>query len=51
MAILLTAGVLVWAGVVLIPAARAVLMSLSTVVVAINARSLKIDRAGASACG
>ena len=38
----LAAGVLAWAGVLLIPAAGAVLMSLSTVVVAINARFLKL---------
>jgi Cu2+-exporting ATPase len=42
-AIPLAAGVLAWAGVVLSPAAGAVLMSLSTVVVAINARFLRID--------
>ncbi len=41
-AIPLAAGVLAWAGVLLIPAAGAVLMSLSTVVVAINARFLKL---------
>ncbi|NIU52038.1 MAG: heavy metal translocating P-type ATPase, partial [Gemmatimonadetes bacterium] len=37
-AIPLAAGVLYWAGVVLSPAAGAVLMSASTVIVAINAR-------------
>ncbi|MEE8554320.1 MAG: copper-translocating P-type ATPase [bacterium] len=41
-AIPLAAGVLAWAGVLLIPAAGAALMSLSTVVVAINARFLKL---------
>ncbi|MCZ6553548.1 MAG: copper-translocating P-type ATPase [SAR324 cluster bacterium] len=41
-AIPLAAGVLAWAGVLLVPAAGAVLMSLSTVVVAINARFLKL---------
>src|SRR5699024_12729111 len=41
-AIPLAAGVLAWAGIVLSPAAGAVLMSLSTVVVAINARFLKV---------
>jgi Cu2+-exporting ATPase len=41
-AIPLAAGVLVGAGIVLSPAAGAVLMSLSTVVVAINARLLKV---------
>jgi Cu2+-exporting ATPase len=42
-AIPLAAGVFAWAGVVLSPAVGAVLMSLSTVVVAINARQLKVD--------
>lgn len=42
-AIPLAAGVLAWAGFVLSPALGAVLMSLSTVVVAINARFLKMD--------
>jgi Cu2+-exporting ATPase len=37
----LAAGVLAWAGILLSPAAGAVLMSLSTVVVAINAQLLK----------
>jgi Cu2+-exporting ATPase len=41
-AIPLAAGVLAWAGIVLSPALGAVLMSASTVVVAINARFLKI---------
>lgn len=41
-AIPLAAGVLSFAGIVLDPAAGAVLMSLSTVIVAINAESLKI---------
>ena len=40
-AIPLAAGVLAWAGIVLSPAVGAVLMSLSTVIVAINARFLK----------
>jgi Cu2+-exporting ATPase len=40
-AIPLAAGVLYWAGVVLSPAAGAVLMSISTVVVAINAKLLE----------
>jgi len=43
-AIPLAAGVLWWAGVVLSPAAGAVLMSLSTVIVAINARLLRVRR-------
>ena len=42
-AIPLAAGVLAWAGVILSPAVGAVLMSLSTVVVAVNARQLKVD--------
>jgi Cu2+-exporting ATPase len=42
-AIPLAAGVLAWAGIILSPAVGAVLMSLSTVVVAINARMLKVD--------
>jgi Cu2+-exporting ATPase len=37
----LAAGVLAWAGILLSPAVGAVLMSLSTVVVAINAQLLK----------
>jgi len=41
-AIPLAAGVLAWAGIILSPAAGAILMSLSTVVVAINARFLKL---------
>jgi len=44
-AIPLAAGVFAWAGIILSPAVGAVLMSLSTVVVAINARFLKIERA------
>ncbi|MFP4460328.1 MAG: copper-translocating P-type ATPase [Candidatus Zixiibacteriota bacterium] len=40
-AIPLAAGVLFWAGIILSPAVGAVLMSLSTVIVAINARLLK----------
>ncbi|GAA5522087.1 copper-translocating P-type ATPase [Aliifodinibius salicampi] len=43
-AIPLAAGVFAWAGVILSPAVGAVLMSMSTVVVAINARFLKIER-------
>jgi Cu2+-exporting ATPase len=38
----LAAGVLVWAGVILSPAVGAILMSLSTVVVAANAKFLKV---------
>ncbi len=41
-AIPLAAGVLFWAGIILSPAVGAVLMSLSTVVVAINARLLSV---------
>ena len=41
-AIPLAAGVLAWAGIVLSPAVGAVLMSLSTVIVAINARFLRL---------
>jgi Cu2+-exporting ATPase len=41
-AIPLAAGVLWWAGIVLSPAAGALLMSLSTVIVAINAKLLKL---------
>jgi P-type Cu2+ transporter len=41
-AIPLAAGVLAWAGIVLSPAAGAVLMSLSTVIVALNARLLRV---------
>ncbi len=40
-AIPLAAGALAWAGIVLAPAAGAVLMSASTVVVAINAQFLR----------
>jgi Cu2+-exporting ATPase len=40
-AIPLAAGVLAWAGIILSPAVGAVLMSASTVVVAINARLLR----------
>jgi Cu2+-exporting ATPase len=42
-AIPLAAGVFAWAGIILSPAVGAVLMSLSTVVVAINARFLKVE--------
>jgi Cu2+-exporting ATPase len=40
----LAAGVLVWAGILLSPAAGAALMAASTVIVAINARFLDIDQ-------
>jgi P-type Cu2+ transporter len=43
-AIPLAAGVFAWAGIVLSPAAGAVLMSLSTVIVAVNARLLRDPR-------
>lgn len=42
-AIPMAAGVFAWAGIVLSPAVGAVLMSLSTVVVAVNARFLKVE--------
>ena len=42
-AIPLAAGVFAWAGIVLSPAVGAVLMSLSTVVVAVNARFLRVN--------
>lgn len=42
-AIPLAAGVLAWAGIVLSPAVGALLMSASTVIVAVNARFLKIS--------
>ncbi len=45
-AIPLAAGVMAWAGIILSPAVGAVLMSLSTIVVAINARMLRVDSAG-----
>ncbi|MFP4502570.1 MAG: copper-translocating P-type ATPase [Candidatus Hydrogenedentota bacterium] len=48
-AIPLAAGVLVWAGIVLSPAVGALLMSLSTVIVAINARLMRMPGAGAEA--
>ena len=41
LAIPLAAGALAWAGIVLPPAAAAVLMSASTVIVAINAQFLR----------
>jgi Cu2+-exporting ATPase len=41
LAIPLAAGALAWAGIVLSPAASAVLMSLSTIVVAVNAQFLR----------
>jgi len=43
LAIPLAAGVLYWAGIILSPAVGAVLMSASTVVVAVNARFLNIE--------
>jgi len=43
-AIPLAAGVLAWAGIILTPAVGAVLMSLSTVIVAFNARLLRDPR-------
>jgi P-type Cu2+ transporter len=43
-AIPLAAGVLAWAGIILTPAVGAVLMSLSTVIVAVNARLLRDPR-------
>ncbi|MCC6442482.1 MAG: HAD-IC family P-type ATPase [Armatimonadetes bacterium] len=45
-AIPLAAGILYGAGILLSPAAGAVLMSLSTVIVAINARLLKLKQSG-----
>jgi cation transport ATPase len=45
-AIPLAAGVLAWAGVTLAPAVGAVLMSLSTIVVAANAQLLRRLRLG-----
>jgi Cu2+-exporting ATPase len=42
----LAAGALAWAGIVLSPAVGALIMSLSTVVVAINARRLDSDDDG-----
>lgn len=44
-AIPLAAGVLAWAGIILSPAAGAVVMSLSTVIVAINARIMSMPEA------
>jgi Cu2+-exporting ATPase len=41
-AIPLAAGVLAWAGIVLNPAVGALVMSVSTIVVAINARLLRL---------
>ena len=49
LAIPLAAGVLYQQGILLSPAAGAILMSLSTVVVAINARFLRVPAEGASA--
>lgn len=43
-AIPLAAGVLFWVGIILNPAVGAALMSVSTIVVAINARLLRVDR-------
>ncbi len=48
-AIPLAAGVLYSAGILLSPAIGAVLMSLSTVIVAINARLLRVEKEGATA--
>jgi len=48
-AIPLAAGVLASAGILLTPAAGAVLMSLSTVICAVNARMLKVRRSGSNA--
>jgi len=45
-AIPLAAGVLYKAGILLSPAMGAVLMSLSTVIVAINAKFLKVEKVG-----
>ncbi len=45
-AIPLAAGVLFWAGIVLSPAAGAAVMALSTVIVAVNARFLHVERDG-----
>lgn len=42
-AIPLAAGILYFAGILITPAIGAVLMSLSTIIVAINAQLLKID--------
>jgi Cu2+-exporting ATPase len=50
-AIPLAAGVLAWAGVLLSPAAGAVLMSLSTVIVALNAKIMKAPQAGGGTGG
>ncbi len=49
MALPVAAGVLAWAGVTLAPAAGAVLMSISTIVVALNAQVLRRLKLGASA--
>ena len=43
-AIPVAAGALYWAGIVLTPAVGAMLMSVSTVIVAINARLLRLSR-------
>lgn len=48
-AIPLAAGALMWAGIVISPAVGALLMSLSTVIVAINARFLKVKKESAPA--
>jgi P-type Cu2+ transporter len=50
-AIPLAAGALAWAGIVLAPAASAILMSVSTIVVAINAQFLRGFDLGASRTG
>ncbi len=50
-AIPLAAGALMWAGIVISPAVGALLMSLSTVIVAINARFLKVKKESAEEAG
>jgi Cu2+-exporting ATPase len=50
-AIPLATGAFVWAGVMISPAVGAILMSLSTVIVAINARLLKVPEADAALSG
>jgi len=50
-AIPLAAGALMWAGIVISPAIGALLMSLSTVIVAINARFLKVKKESAEEAG
>ncbi|MFP4564670.1 MAG: copper-translocating P-type ATPase [Spirochaetia bacterium] len=48
-AIPLAAGAFMWAGIVISPAVGALLMSLSTVIVAVNARFLKVKKESAAA--